>query len=82
MDIANSDPIELTAFAPEDVLSSSLEEQPSHVHQENIDLVASTAEKPWSFYMSILLLGLVGLIVALDSTSLIVALPVSLLLSS
>ncbi|KAF4635087.1 hypothetical protein G7Y89_g3013 [Cudoniella acicularis] len=75
MDIANSASIEMIPRA-QDALSSSLEKKPSHGLQESVDVVSSSAEKPWSFYMSILLLGLVGLIVALDSTSLIVALPV------
>jgi hypothetical protein len=76
MDIANSASIEMIPCA-QDALGSSNEKKPSHGLQESVDVVSSSDEKSWSFYMTILLLGLVGLIVALDSTSLIVALPVS-----
>jgi hypothetical protein len=78
MDIACSASIEMIPCAQEDALSSSLEKKPSRELQESVDVISSSAEKTWSFYMSIMLLGLVGLIVALESTSPIVALPVSL----
>jgi hypothetical protein len=59
-------------------LGSTLESQLVPRPGESIDLASSSAPKTWSFYMSILLLGLVGFAVALDATSLIVALPVSI----
>jgi hypothetical protein len=77
MDMPVADSVEMIRI--QDISSSPLNKQSSPRHENTANTLARTPQKPWSFHMSVLLLGLVGFTVALDATSLIVALPVSLL---
>ena len=62
---------------PEKITDTSMDQQMQSITQGNTEAATASPKKPFSFYLSVLLLGLVGMVVALDATSLIVALPVS-----
>ena len=70
MEIAH--PVEMESKDSEATKLAS-QDHPTH---GNSDINAATTKKSLSFILSVVLLGLLGMVVALDSTSLIVALPV------